>query len=216
MQKTAPGWPIVTAGFLVIAALAGCSSAASSQPPTAAPTSGEAAAKAFSRPTPTADTVPVEFTVELSSQYSKLTTAGPDDSVVYGYRQLDGYTKINDRSVRVRMQGLTDSSEGTGPIGGFLELSWSDGMTLGLRQQGTVTYDSAAKTTDLKADLTVIGGTDEAARTTGSGSYVGSRKSSSSSTIKLAITLALQHPPKAIGADSTPTPSASYSATIMP
>jgi len=147
-----------------------------------------------------------------------MSTAGPDKSLTYGYSQLDGYTKINGKQVRVRMQGLADYNEGTGPLTGFIELRWSDGMTLAFRQDGTATYDSAAKNTELKANLTVVGGTGQLAATTGGGSYTGSRKSSSGSSIRLAVQLVLQNAPSMLVGEGggSATPSASYASTIAP
>lgn len=160
----------------------------------------------------------VEFSADLSSQYSKLTTAGPDDSLVFGYNQLDGYTKINGRQVRVRMQGMVDYNEGSGPLTGFVTLRWSDGTELGMRQDGTATYDAAAKSTAFKGNLTVVGGTKQVSGTTGGGTFTGSKRSPSGSSIRIAVTLNLQNAPVMMVGEGggSPTPSASYSATILP
>lgn len=204
-------------GFAAAALVAGCTAANSGPSTSASPSTSSSSASPSISPSPTGGQV-VEFSADLSSQYSRLTTAGPDDSLVFGYNQLEGYTKINGKSVRVRMQGVVDYNEGSGPLTGFLTLRWTDGTELGLRQDGSATYDAAAKSTTLKANLTVVGGTRQVSGTTGGGSFTGSRRSSSGTSIRIAVTLNLQGAPTMlVGEDGgSPTPSASYSATILP
>ena len=204
-------------GLASVALVAGCSTSNSNPSPSSSSSGSSGSTTASPSPSPSGGAV-VEFSADLSSQYSRLTTAGPSDSLVYGYTQLEGYSKINGKQVRVRMQGLVDYNEGSGPLTGFLTLRWSDGTELGMRQDGTATYDAAAKSTALKANLTVVGGTRQVGGTTGGGSFTGSRRSTSGSSIRIAVTLNLQGAPTMlVGEDGgSPTPSASYSATILP
>lgn len=217
MRRTTSFVFVSVTGLAAVALVAGCSTS-NSGPSTSPSSTGSSSSPSSSvSPSPTGGQV-VEFSADLSSQYSRLTTAGPSDSLVYGYNQLEGYSKINGKQVRVRMQGMVDYNEGSGPLTGFLTLHWSDGTELGLRQDGTATYDAAAKSTALKANLTVVGGTRQVSGTTGGGSFTGSKRSTSGSSIRIAVTLNLQGAPAMlVGEDGgSPTPSASYSATILP
>ncbi|MDP3972536.1 MAG: hypothetical protein Q8P61_06475, partial [Candidatus Nanopelagicales bacterium] len=158
-----------------MALVAGCSSSTPAGAPSPEPASTISPSGSPTGKGATGESRAIQFTTEISSAYSRLTTAGPDKEIVYGYTQLEGYTKINGKSVRVRMQGVVDYQDGTGPITGFLELSWSDGSVLALRQEGQAESDPSGKRTDYKADLTVIGGSKDLANTTGNGSWTGSR-----------------------------------------
>lgn len=205
---------VSTVGLGLTAVLAGCGGGTSGSSPSPGTTS---TASASASPTAKGETRTVQFTTEVSSKYSRLTTAGPDKEVVFGYNQFEGYTKINGKSVRVRMQGIVDYREGSGPITGFLELIWSDGSVLALRQEGQAESDTTGKRTDYKADVTVIGGSKDLANTTGNGSWTGSRTSSGSSSIRMAVELNLQGAPVAVtGNVASALPTASYSATIEP
>lgn len=198
-------------------ALAACSSSSGGEDTSPSPSPSASPSRKASPSPGSGKPQNIEFDAELSGAYSKMNTAGPDDEITYGYSQLDGYTKINGKSVRVRMQGLFDQAEGSGPLAGFLELRWSDGSTLAFRQTGTVEADKSSNRVEFKADLTAIGGTDDMDAVTGTGTYTGSRKSSSGSTIRIAVHLALQGAPASIvGTAASAIPSSSYAATIEP
>lgn len=204
------------AGAVIVAATSACAGA-SSGTESASP-SPQASKSGSARPSASAgESRNVGFSVDLSQQYSKVSEAGSDGEVSYGYSQLDGYTKINGKSVRVRMQGLMEYNDGSGPLGGFLELRWSDGSTLAFRQNGAATTDAASKRTEYKADLVAIGGTKDLSGTTGTGTFTGSRKSGSSTSIRIAVDLNLQGAPAGlVGNVASAIPSTSYSATIEP
>ena len=190
-------------------------SACSSSSDTPAPT-GSTSATASA----TGATSQVKFKSSLRSTYSKLNTVGAKKNQIYGVNIFEGTTTINHRLVRVRMLGTVDYQNGSGPLGGFLELVWSDGTVLGMSQDGQAMLDSATKQTALNAKLTVINGSDSAADTSGAGSLVGSRKTALGSNLDITVTLDLVNAPVLITGDSSSresqTPSASYAATIAP
>jgi hypothetical protein len=201
---------ISTAGL----ALAGCSSGTDAASESSAP-SGDQSQSA--QPTGT----PVTFKVSVTSVRSWTDVVGKKnaDQQTYGFNVLEGTTRINDVLVRVRNLGTVDYTNGSGKFGGFVELVWSDGTTLGMRQDGTATFDDQSKKTSFDAGLDVIEGSGTAAGTSGSGSWTGTRASSVGGAVAMKVTLDLVNAPKLItGEDDSrnPTPSKSYSATIAP
>ena len=141
------------------------------------------------------------------------------DEQTYGFNVLEGTTRINDVLVRVRNLGTVDYTNGSGKFGGFVELVWSDGTTLGMRQDGTATFDEEKEKTSFDADLNVIDGSGTAAGTSGSGSWTGTRKTSLGGAVTMKVRLNLVNAPKLItGEDNSrnPQPTQSYSATIAP
>jgi len=141
------------------------------------------------------------------------------DEQTYGFNILEGSTRINDVYVKVRNLGTVDYTNGSGKFGGFVELIWNDGTTLGMRQDGTATFDEQKESTSFEANLDVIEGSGTTAGTTGSGSWTGTRKSSLGGPVTMKVTLNLVNAPKLITGDDNarnPTPTQSYSATIAP
>lgn len=195
--------------------LTACSSGGSTSGASSSPTASPSAS-----PSPSKTGYPVQFKSTLTSTVTKINNVGKGDSQSYGVQILEGRTQINKAYVRVRMQGTFDYTDKSGPVGGFLELVWSDGTVLGLRQKGQATYDSSSKETSIDADLEVINGSNKAAGTTGTGKLTGTRKGSATSPLTVEVELDLTNAPALITGDEssrgTPTPSSSYSATIAP
>ncbi len=162
----------------------------------------------------------VTFKSTLTSSYNRLSDVGDQDDQTFGINVLDGTTTINDKFVRVRMLGTVDYKNKSGPFGGFLQLTWTDGTTLGMRQQGAATFDSGTKKTAFDAKLEVIGGNKAADGTSGTGALEGSRNGTIGSGVKIKVKLDLTNAPSMItgvaGSRSTRTPSQSYAATIEP
>lgn len=211
---------LLTATSLTAATLlSGCSSGSSSEP-TQTPSATGTAESTSASPSPSTSGTEVGFNSNLTSIYSSTDTVGADKNQVYGTNVLTGVTTINDRSVRVRMLGTVDYTDGSGPIGGFLQLTWSDGTTLGMRQQGTAAFDADTKKTAFDATLEVINGSGKAGATTGSGTWTGTRASTLGSSVKIKVKLNLVGAPAqftgASAAGPTDIPSESYSATISP
>lgn len=173
---------------------------------------------ATASPSPSASGTPVKFDVTLRPTYTKTNKVNKGGNSVYGMSILEGYTKVNDTTVHVRMLGTVDTTDGSGPLGGFLEMVWSDGTVLGMRQDGNTT-SSGSSTTDFNANLTVIGGSGKAVGTTGTGNLTGTRKGSTTSSVSVNVELNLTGAPELITGDPTSAdnaPKQSYSATIAP
>ena len=195
-------------------ALAGCSSATDTSSDSASPSNER---NESAQPTGT----PVTFKTTATSVRSWLDVVGKKnaDEQTYGFNVLEGTTRINDVLVRVRNLGTVDYTNGSGKFGGFVELVWSDGTTLGMRQDGTATFDEEKEKTSFEADLNVIDGSGTAAGTSGSGSWTGTRKTSLGGAVTMKVRLNLVNAPKLItGEDNSrnPQPTQSYSATIAP
>lgn len=196
------------AAALTATVISGCSGGSATPASSSAPMSPSPSAS----PTGT----PLEFDTTLVSTYSSMDDVGEKDAMKYGLNVLSGTTTIEDRSVRVKMSATLDNNDGSGTLGGFLTLSWSDGTTLGMRQTGTVAEDSS-KDASYEADLEVIGGSAEAKGTTGTGTLTGVRKNGSSS-LKIDVVLNLTGAPEMLtGTPKAPkAPPQSYNATIEP
>lgn len=197
--------------------LGGCSSGTDAASDSASPTGGPGQQGQSAQPTGT----PVTFKTSVTSVRSYTNVVGKKnaDQQTYGINVLEGTTRINDVLVKVRNLGTVDYVNGSGKFGGFVELVWSDGTILGMRQDGTATFDEEKKSTSFEADLDVIEGSGTAAGTTGSGSWTGTRKSSLGGAVTMKVTLNLVNAPKLITGDDNarnPTPTQSYSATIAP
>ncbi len=205
---------VVVGSALALTALAGCSSGKPTAPlPDLSPS-----APSSTSGVPT-NGIPVSFKSTLRSTYKKLDTVGPNGSQTYGFNVLEGTTKINDRTVKVRMLGTVDYNNGDGPFGGFLELIWSDGTTIAMRQDGMASLDKATKKTQFSARVDVIAGTKAAVGVDGSGEWTGSRTGSVGTSVAITVNLTLTGAPEAltgIAPGTRPTPTGSYNATIEP
>jgi len=201
---------ISTAGLV----LAGCSSGTDATSDSASP-SGDQTQSAQ----PAGTEVTFKTNVTSVRAYTNVVGKKKADQQTYGINVLEGTTRINDVLVKVRNLGTVDYTNGSGKFGGFVELVWSDGTTLGMRQDGTATFEEEAEKTTFDAALEVIEGSNAAAGTSGSGSWKGTRKSSLGGAVAMKVTLNLVNAPKLItGEDNTrnPTPTQSYAATIAP
>ncbi len=195
-------------------ALTGCSSGSDSATDSSSPSSQQSAS-----PEPSA--VPASFKSTVTSVRSWVSDVGKkkDGQQTYGVNILEGTTQINDVTVRVRNMGTVDYTEGSGDFGGFVELVWSDGTTLGMRQNGAASFDESSEKTTFEADLEVINGSGSLSGTTGTGNWTGNRKASLGGAVVMKVTLDLVNAPKLItGEDNSrnPTPTETYSATIAP
>lgn len=207
---------------LAIGALGGCASAGA-QEPAPSDTSG-AGSETSATPVPSSSGFPVEFDASLSSSFSRIgQLGGGSDESTYGVATLDGRTTINKRSVSVKDILTADLKDGSGPIGGFLELKWSDGTVLAMRQSGGATYDATDKQTQYEAKLEVIGASQSAKGTTGTGTLTGVKAGKSGTTggsIKIHVTLDLVNAPTDMTGNTksqgAPGPTATYNATIAP
>ena len=171
----------------------------------------------------TAKLIPGGVLPTLTSSFSRIVELGTSSTITYGVSTLDGRTTINKSFVGVKMIATFDFKNASGQVGGFLELKWSDGTILVLRQSGTAEYDTKAKETTYDAQLEVVGASSKASGTTGTGTLTGSRSGKTGTTggsIKINVTLNLVNAPSSITGDSksrgSASPSATYTATIAP
>ncbi|MGV1080585.1 MAG: hypothetical protein ACOYD1_12170, partial [Candidatus Nanopelagicales bacterium] len=155
---------LTATGLTAAALMSGCSSGSSSEA-TQTPSATDTAGSTSASPSPSASGTEVDFSSTLTSVYSSTDTVGADKNQVYGTNVLTGVATINNRSVRVRMLGTVDYTDGSGPLGGFLQLTWSDGTTMGMRQEGTAAFDADTKKTKFDATLEVINGSGKAGGT---------------------------------------------------
>jgi quercetin dioxygenase-like cupin family protein len=118
----------------------------------------------------------IQLTANLESQSRALFTAGEGDAVVYGWNRLAGTARLDGQPVRVDMLGSVDYVAGSGPISGFITFSFADGSTLGVAMQGAAQASAGSADTAFSATLGVTGGTGRYIGTSGSGTFVGSRK----------------------------------------
>ena len=181
---------IASIGLLGVA-LAGCASSASSDQASASP-SGTVSATAE------AAGVPVTFKTSVSSVKAWTSDVGQGDSKTYGFNILEGKTQINGQTVTVRNLGAVDYLDSSGDFGGFVELVWADGTTLGMRQDGQATYDEKTEVTEFQSGLNVIGGSKQAVNTTGSGNWTGSRNVALGGDVTMNVTLNLVNAPRSI------------------
>ncbi|NQU36779.1 MAG: hypothetical protein HQ526_04180, partial [Actinobacteria bacterium] len=153
--------------------LAGCSSGTDAASDTASPS-----AQPTQSATPAGTPVAFKTTVTSVRSWTDVVGKKDADQQTYGFNVLEGSTRINDVYVKVRNLGTVDYTNGSGKFGGFVELVWNDGTTLGMRQNGTATFDENKEKTTFEADLDVIEGSGTTAGTTGSGKWTGTRKTS--------------------------------------
>jgi hypothetical protein len=169
---------------------------------------------------PTQVGYPIEFEATLRSVETRVNDVGKGDAQTYGLSVLEGPSEINDTYVKVRMLSTLDITDGSGNVGGFVELIWTDGTVLGLRQTGTASYNKADKESQIETQLEVVNGSGKATDTKGTGTLTGVRSSQLGPTMKIEVTLDLVNAPELITGDAgsrgTPTPSRPYSATIAP
>jgi hypothetical protein len=137
-----------------------------------------------------ASTMTIE--VSLSSKYKNLHKVGPDDSVVYGWNDLQGEAVVDGEKVQVAMLGVVQYVNGEGPFGGTVTLTFPDGSKLAFDQ---VDAKATAKTDTTDARFSglvrVIGGTGRFAETTGRGVLAGRRNDSLGGVVEMRFVLRL-------------------------
>jgi hypothetical protein len=118
---------------------------------------------------------PMRFTSTLTSQDRRLSTVGPNGSLVYGWNHLTGTSTFEGQDVGVDMLGSVNYVSGNGPFSGFITFTFADGATLGVAMQGATKASADTKNANFISTLGVIGGTGRFADVTGVGTFVGTR-----------------------------------------
>lgn len=131
--------------------------------------------------------------VSLTSQGKNLHKVGADDSIVYGWNDLQGDATVDGEQVHVAMLGVVQYVKGAGPFGGSVTLTFPDGSVLAFDQ---VEARATAKTdtTDAKFAglLRVIGGTGRFATAAGRGLLTGRRNDSLGGVVEMHFVLRLK------------------------
>jgi mannose-6-phosphate isomerase-like protein (cupin superfamily) len=118
----------------------------------------------------------VHLQTVLQSQSRTLLQAGPNNTVTYGTNQLAGTSTFEGQPVTIQMLANVDYVNGSGSFFGFVTFTFADGSTIGTRMQGLATAAADGSLTTFTSTLGVVGGTGRYVSTTGSGTFVGERR----------------------------------------
>lgn len=99
-----------------------------------------------------ADTrVTITFKAQLANVSNNTSTYG---DLQYGTTTLQGASLVKGEEVVVRRDSVVEYVAGTGPIGGFLTVTWKDGSRLSMRVSGSALSDASGA--DFAASLVVF------------------------------------------------------------
>lgn len=146
-----------------------------------------------SAPAQAAKTKTLTFDVDLVSTGTTLETLPGD--ITYGWNDLQGPAVWGKRSAQMRFLGSVDYTDGTGPFGGFVTITRSDGVKLALSVTGWATSPADQKGTAnarFRGTVSVIGGTGPYARAQGTGTMEGYRKAALGSPVELTFTVIVE------------------------
>jgi hypothetical protein len=107
----------------------------------------------------------------------------------YGVNILEGTTTIKGSRVQVQRMSVTQYVDGSGPISGFLTLTWPDGSRIGMSVTGQ--SQQTAKATNVYGTMQVIAATGTWKGYGGVGALVGTRRGAIGSPVSYEMTLAL-------------------------
>lgn len=132
------------------------------------------------------------FDVDLTSAGTTLETL--PGGVTYGWNDLRGPTRWGKSPAQLRFLGNVDYVNGTGPFGGFVTVTRSDGVRIAFSVSGWSTSPETSGTANatFRGTLTVIGGTGPYAKATGTGTMEGYRKAALGSPVELTFSAVVQ------------------------
>lgn len=133
------------------------------------------------------------FDVDLTSAGTTLETL--PGGVTYGWNDLRGPTRWGGSPAQLRFLGNVDYVNGTGPFGGFVTVTRSDGVKIAFSVSGWSTSPQDQEGTSnakFRGTLTVIGGTGPYAKATGTGTMSGFRKAALGSPVELTFSVTVQ------------------------
>ena len=139
------------------------------------------------------ETKTLVFAVDLTSQGTTLTTLPGD--ITYGWNDLRGPTKWGAKNAQMRFLGSVDYVSGTGPFGGFVTVTRSDGTQLAMSVSGWATAPSGQAGTanaSFAGTVSVIGGSGPYAGATGMGTMSGYRKAALGSPVQLTFSVTVE------------------------
>lgn len=102
-------------------------------------------------PVHAATRVTLTFKAQLANVSNNTSTYG---DLQYGTTTLQGASLVNGEEVLVRRDSVVEYTSGTGPIGGFLTVTWKDGSRLSMRVSGSALSDASGA--DFAASLAVF------------------------------------------------------------
>jgi hypothetical protein len=127
------------------------------------------------------------FSVTLTSQQTVLEQVGRGGARTYGWNQLTGTASSASGDIGVTLLGNVDYTNGEGPFFGFMTLKFASLSTVGLRiVTGRATKD-ASGTTNLTANMRVIGGNAALTGAKGTGSFTGTRSAELGAPIQIDV-----------------------------
>ena len=135
----------------------------------------------------------VVFTVDLVSTGTTLHTLPGD--ITYGWNHLVGTTRWGNKAASVEFLGSVDYTSGTGPFGGFVTFTRSDGTQLAVNATGWATSpadQSGTADATFAGSLQVIGGSGAYSGAQGSGRMTGFRKAALGSPVTLTFSITVQ------------------------
>ena len=132
----------------------------------------------------------LDVEVALTSRYKRLHTVGPENSIVYGWNDLEGTTEIDGEEVAVEMLGHVEYVNGGGAFGGPVTLTFPDGSTLAFAQvQAIATAKTDTSDARFRGLLRIIGGTGRFVDARGRGTLEGRRNDSLGGTVEMRFRL---------------------------
>ena len=135
----------------------------------------------------------VVFSVDFTSKGTTLTTLPGGHT--YGWNHLFGTTSWGKKKADVDFLGSVDYVNGTGPFGGFITVSRSDGTQLAFSVSGWATTppaESGTANATFAGTATIIGGSGAYEGATGTGTMTGYRKAALGSPVELTFSLTVQ------------------------
>lgn len=95
--------------------------------------------------------ITITFKAQLANVSNNTSTFG---DLQYGTTTLQGASLVKGEEVLVRRDSVVEYVDGTGPIGGFLTVTWKDGSRVSMRVAGSGV--TASNRTDFTANLDVF------------------------------------------------------------
>jgi hypothetical protein len=127
-------------------------------------------------------------TASLTSERTELATVGPGAQRVFGWNMLTGQGVLLGQPVQVRVQGVVEYINGSGPFGGFLRLIAEDGSELAFTLDGQATEGDRTK---LRGRLDLIGATGSYEPIVAVGSFEATRDNVVGATVEAVVELTL-------------------------
>lgn len=110
------------------------------------------------------------FKAQLANVSNNTSTFG---NLQYGTTTLEGASLVKGEEVVIRRDSVVEYTRGSGPIGGFLTVTWKDGSRISMRVNGSALSDASGA--DFTASLEVFSTAGRWSRYIGHGVMRGAR-----------------------------------------